>query len=176
MATTEYIPLSDPIYELLTKEILKTYPKACVLWIEKNVNPPLLAAYEQCKEEIRAKRDRVDERMLFHGTSEAAMQNIIVYGFDTRRNKTSAYGKGTYFARDAVYSRDYAPSSKDEISYMMYCRVAVCVCACYSSGQPIQTSIHDNSVNRMTDPSIFVTPYDHGAFPEYVIAFHRNAK
>lgn len=43
-------------------------------------------------------------KMLFHGTSASAVKSIINQGFLRDFNQKSAYGTGTYFARDAQYA------------------------------------------------------------------------
>lgn len=52
----------------------------------------------------------INERRLFHGTSQEVIPKICKEGFDWRlygRNG-SAFGQGTYFARDAQYSHTYS--------------------------------------------------------------------
>jgi hypothetical protein len=44
------------------------------------------------------------ERRLFHGTGFEHIDTIIAQGFLRDYNDVSLYGKGTYFARDALYS------------------------------------------------------------------------
>jgi hypothetical protein len=34
----------------------------------------------------------------------------------------------------------------------------------------------DNNVDDITNPGIYTTPYPDGAYPRYIIAFHKNAK
>eukprot|EP00658_Telonema_sp_P-2_P030328 TRINITY_DN22924_c0_g1_i4.p2 TRINITY_DN22924_c0_g1~~TRINITY_DN22924_c0_g1_i4.p2 ORF type:complete len:111 (-),score=22.42 TRINITY_DN22924_c0_g1_i4:704-1036(-) len=45
-----------------------------------------------------------NERHLFHGTQESHLESITRHGFLRDFNAKSAYGKGSYFARDASYS------------------------------------------------------------------------
>ncbi len=117
----------------------------------------------------------MEERELFHGTTEMAINAIADVGFDPIYNKTSAYGKGTYFARDAKYSYNYMRPNKAEISYMF---VADVIIGRMIQGSPNLTipSTHDTAVDSPTKPSIFVTPYRYGACPTFIIAFHKNAK
>lgn len=56
----------------------------------------------------------IREEMLFHGTSFEFVDAICCSNFDWRLNGTHgvAYGKGTYFAKDAVYSSRYCKENK----------------------------------------------------------------
>ena len=174
--TREHLVINSPKFEEIEKDIRKSYPKACVLWIEDIRNPKLEKKYKMQKEEIQNKRGFCNELELYHGSSEQAISFIISDGFRTSKNKTSAYGKGTYFAKKANYSKDYAKDSGDKISFMMICSVLVGECNIYSSNQTINTTKHDNSVNSINNPTIVVTPYDYGAIPRYIIAMHKNAQ
>ena len=85
------------------------------------------------------------------------------------------YGLGTYFARDARYSFSYMKPGKDDISYMF---VADVIVGTMWEGKPNARipSTFDTAVDSPSKPSIFVTPYRYGAYPKYVIAFHKSAK
>ena len=54
-------------------------------------------------DQLRKSRDEV-EKYLFHGSSYDTLNIIIQNGFDRSYSTVAAYGKGTYFARDADYS------------------------------------------------------------------------
>lgn len=168
--------MSDPVYDEVEEAVRKMYPNSCILWIDKVENASLREAYEKQKEDIIEKRGSVKEMRLFHGTSEEAVHSIAQNGFDPERNRVCAYGKGTYFAVSASYSKDYAKAKTDEVSFMMLCDVLVGTCCRGSSAKVINTVAFDNAVNNLHNPTIYVTPYRYGAFPTYVIAFHKNAK
>lgn len=171
------IYVSSDIFSELEKGILKSYPNACVLWMEQIDNPTLEENYAKQRAEIEEKRGQsCSELLLYHGTSELAVNNIIQNGFRPSMNARSAYGKGTYFAKNASYSRDYAPPTSDQISFMLLCSVLVGNVSVYSHNQIVQTKQHDNSVDHIQNPTIYVTPYQYGAIPRYLIAFYRNAK
>ena len=133
--------------------------------------------YQNQKAEIQAKRGKpCTELQLYHGTKEEAAVAIIQDGFDPERNFRAAYGKGTYFAKNASYSRDYAPPASDQVSFMLICSVLLGEVGLYGSMKPIDTKVHDNAVDNLKSPSIYVTPYPYGAIPRFIVAFHRNAK
>jgi hypothetical protein len=174
--TRKYLSVNSKDYDEITKIVQKSYPNACVVWIEDVQNDELEQEYEKKKQEIITQRVTCDEKMLFHGTNEASIQNILQNGFDPTYNRRSAYGVGSYFATNAVYSKEYAPPSRDEISFMFIASVLVGIPAVYHTNQPIHTSRHDNSVDNIQKPNIYVTPYRYGAVPRRIIAFYRNAK
>jgi hypothetical protein len=169
--------MSDKRYDKIEEGIRKSYPNSCILWIEEISNPELEERYQSQKVEIEAKRGKpCKELELYHGTREEYANNIIRDGFDPLANTRSAYGKGSYFAKNAAYSRDYAPPASDDVSFMLICSVLIGETSVYGANQSINTKLHDNSVDNPKSPSIYVTPYTGGAIPRFIVAFHRNAK
>ena len=169
--------MSDKHYDKIEEDIRKSYPNSCILWIEEIINPELEENFQKQKAEIEAKRGKpCKELELYHGTREEYSNSIIKNGFDPLANARSAYGKGSYFAKNASYSRDYAPPASDQVSFMLICSVLVGEIAVYGPSKLIDTSKHDNSVDNSKSPSIYVTPYQYGAIPRFIVAFHRNAK
>lgn len=172
MATYVPLSLSDKMYDEVVAKVRRDYPRSCVLWIERVNNPMLREAYEARKASMEDPR----ELQLFHGTREESMRAICDGGFDATKNRVSAYGKGSYFATSAMYSQNYAiQSDTDGISFMLLCDVAVGRCCVGSSSMHIDTNKYDNAVDNLTKPKIYVTPYDDGAFPSFVVAFYKNA-
>jgi len=166
------VQMSDYRFDDICERIYRTYPNACVLFIDEVVNPELLSSYNSRKKSIK----NATERSMFHGTSAEAVDLILQNGFDPTLNKVSAFGKGTYFAQNASYSFSYMKTSDmDDISYMILANVLIGRCTRASSGQDIDTTRFDNSVDSQTDTNICVTPYTDGAYPQYVIAFYKNA-
>lgn len=121
---SRYVEMSEPVYDLLSTRIRESFPQSCVCWIEENTNTKLQDAFSNRKFEI-AKRGAINERLLFHGTSEEAVNSIITNGFDPEYNRASAYGKGTYFAKNASYSFTYMKPNKAGISFMFLCNVLI---------------------------------------------------
>lgn len=171
MSIRNNISMSDKRYEKIETSIRNSYPNSCILWIEEVKNPILEESYQKQKAEIEKKRNkRCQELELFHGTKESIIDIIINKGFDPSANRRSAYGKGSYFARNASYSKDYAPPSTDDISFILICNLLYCESNCYGCNVSIDISRHDNSVDSISNPSIYVTPYKYGAVPRYVVA------
>jgi poly [ADP-ribose] polymerase 7/11/12/13 len=175
---TVNLSLGDKRYDYLCNLIKESYPNSCILWIDEVKNDELLAKYEQCKEDIMLKRnvDNIDEKQVFHGTKESNINTILYNGFDVTKNRVSAYGKGTYFAKRADYSKNYTDVSQDELSFMFICKILVGNCIIGTSGMKIDTEKYDCAVDNIKSPNIYVIPYDNGAYPNYIICFHKNAK
>ena len=172
------VSLSSSIYDDITKLIRTSYPKSCVLYMDEIINDNLLSKYHQRKvviEELRGK-ENVKELVLFHGTKVDCINNIATNGFMKSFNRVSAYGKGTYFSTKAAYSSHYTDKDTTDISYMFVCDVLVGNCTVINEPQEINIKFYDNSVNNITSPEIYVTPYDDGAYPRYLVAYHKNAK
>lgn len=167
--------MSDVRFQEIEMRIRSSFPDCCLLYIDEIENPELEDLYQQRKISIQQIRGSVREEQLFHGTSVDGIRSIGANGFQVKKNKRSAFGKGTYFAKNASYSFSYMKEDNSGVSYMFLCDVLVGNIHTYGSNETINTEIHDNSVNSLQAPSIFVTGYDDGAFPRYVIAFHKYA-
>ncbi len=79
--------------------------------IEAVISPQLLATFRQRKKEIESvPGGDAGEIIGFHGTSIAALQQIVQSGFRVDHQLNNAFGKGTYFARDPIVSVGYSAS------------------------------------------------------------------
>jgi Poly(ADP-ribose) polymerase catalytic domain len=172
--TTRYVEMSEKLYDEISAKVRASYPKSCIVWIEENVNPGLLAAFEKQRDEVASTNG--DARVVegFHGTREENISQIAIEGFDPVYNKTSAHGKGTYFARDAAYSFSYMHPGREQVSYMFLCDVILGKSHLSAAYQQCPKG-YDSFVDRLQNPSIYVTPYRYGAFPKYIIAFYKSA-
>lgn len=171
------LSLSDPMFDKLSDAIMKSYPNACILWIEQVENPALKERYNayKCELEKQIGNDNTKELQLFHGSSKAAIQSIINNGFDAGMNKTSAYGIGSYFAVNASYSKSYARNERmdDNISYMILCNVCVGRTCQGVSNRVIDSTKYENFVDNTVSPTIYVAPHDASIYPAYIIAFYK---
>lgn len=176
LASTNYISLSDKMYNQIDTGIRTSYPNSCILWIEEIHNEYLENEYNKQKDTITTLRSTECKEILnvYHGTNEQSSAQIIQHGFDPSYNKRSAYGLGSYFAKNASYSKDYAPPASNEVSFMFICKILLGNQGKYGSGKAIDTTVHDSSTDA--GQTIFVTPYKYGAIPQYLVAFHKNAK
>ncbi|MGH0115986.1 UNVERIFIED_CONTAM: hypothetical protein FKN15_060450 [Acipenser sinensis] len=142
-----------------------------------SVNHSCLGQKEQMKKKTGGKV--VDERTLFHGTEKALLEAICQQNFDWRMCGAhgTAYGKGSYFARDASYSHKYA-KTKDGQHIMFAAKVLV---GEFTKGKSSfkrppskdarSTGLYDSCVDKTDNPSIFVIFEKHQIYPEYVIEY-----
>ena len=176
-----YISMSNPIFDAIVKRVSESYPYSCICFITEIVNEKLSKAFNKKKKEIEKKltasasKQKVKIGQLFHGTNEIAAEAISRTGFLTKFNKTSAYGIGSYFARNAKYSFHFMHPGADEMSYMFLADVLIGKTCVGVSGKRAPKGV-DTMVNKIKNPDIYVTPYDNGAYPRYLIAFHKSAK
>ncbi|KAL7976349.1 hypothetical protein Chor_002568 [Crotalus horridus] len=154
--------------------------------IERIQNPSLWQVYQWQKEQMKKKKggQKIDERLLFHGTSSSKLKAICVDNFDWRICGTNGtvYGKGSYFARDANYSDNYC-QAKDDEKVMFVAQVLV---GEYAVGRPIYTrppakltgvlDTYDSCVDRTVNPSVFVIFEKHQAYPAYLIFYSEEKK
>ena len=176
--TQTNLPMSDKRYDAISARVRQSYPNSCILWIDEIENSIQIEEHEKLFEQISKKREpnQIKKLELFHGTAETNIAPIIQDGFQVKYNKIGAYGKGTYFSTVANYSITYAKDGRDKICYMFLCSVITGIAGTYGSMQEINITEHDNAVNSHTNPSIYVTPYDYGAIPKYIIAFYKHAR
>jgi hypothetical protein len=148
--------MSDPRYDQVEKRVLESYPNACILYIDEVINPILYEKYLKRKELINA-----TEVQMFHGTREENIPLIAKNGFDPKLSVRTAYGAGVYFADNAIYSKNYM-TSKDpyEPTFMFLASVLV----------------GKIGIDNNKGPNMLTTLHPDGAYPRYIIAFHKNAK
>ncbi|KAM6984745.1 protein mono-ADP-ribosyltransferase PARP12 [Aplochiton taeniatus] len=120
----------------------------------------------------------VVEKKLFHGTDMKYIDAISHNNFDWRicGINGTAYGKGSYFARDAKYSHSYTGQSN--VKSMFVCRVLV---GDYITGHSSylrppskdggDTNFYDSCVDNLSNPSIFVVFEKPQVYPEYLIQY-----
>ncbi|XP_058630360.1 protein mono-ADP-ribosyltransferase PARP12-like [Onychostoma macrolepis] len=155
-----------------------------ILKIERVQNKALWEVYQWQKDFMKKHnggRD-VTEKQLFHGTDSTHLDAICHNNFDWRICGThgTAYGKGSYFARDAKYSHSYTKDSGTRS--MFVCRILV---GSYTKGESSylrppskdggDTVFYDSCVNDVFDPSIFVVFEKHQIYPEYLIEYRDSS-
>lgn len=174
-----YLPLASPIYAELEKMVLATYQNACIVWIEQVVQPDL----EHKFDDYCATLPEPNVRRLFHGTGNEIAQRICEEGFRPELNRVSRYGKGVYFAVDAVYSKDYSRPGRDiysqfrrdEIVYLIVSDVATGRTR-MGSNEAVIPAGYDSFCDSPKDPKIFVVNKKEACCPRYLIAFYPGAR
>lgn len=176
MSILSNVQLNDKRFDNLCSLIKINYPNSCVLWIDEVINDELLSKYMQTKEDIFKKRGFLTEKQVFHGTKESNIKEIVNNGFDSLKNKNSVFGKGTYFAEYANYSKNYSDISSDDLSFMFICDILIGKCCIGCVNMVINETKYDCAVDNLNNPNIYVIPNNNAAYPKYIIAFHKNAK
>ncbi|XP_069820341.1 zinc finger CCCH-type antiviral protein 1-like [Dendropsophus ebraccatus] len=179
------VPVSETSSEFL--EIVSSFTKTVSGQVVKKLwrlqNPTLWQVFQWQKEQMKKEnhgRD-VKEMRLFHGTEKTHIDNICNENFDWRicGVHATAYGHGSYFARDAQYSHNYSSAAPDGTRSMFVARVLV---GDYGRGdsqmrRPPQRRdgrYYDSCVNDITDPSIFVVFEKHQIYPEYLLEYEQR--
>jgi hypothetical protein len=170
------VMMDDNMFDVISNRIYESYPNACILFIDSVSNSDLLHNYNQQRECIHELRGEVKELQLFHGTDHYLIDIIAKEGFDPTKNKTAAYGYGTYFAKNAGYSQNYMRGNPNDITYMFLADVLIGTLTTGMRRITTEKYQFDNNVDSKINPTIYTTPYRYGAYPKYIIAFHKNQK
>ncbi|XP_061085087.1 protein mono-ADP-ribosyltransferase PARP12-like [Conger conger] len=179
------IPLqeSSEEYQKILALFQKTMGGHSIHKVERVQNRALWEVF-QWQQDLMRKNDagrKVDKRLLFHGTDSVHVDAICQQNFDWRLCGThgTAYGKGSYFARDARYSHGYTGASG--VRTMFVCRVLV---GCYTTGDSSylrppskdggDSMFYDSCVDNIHDPSVFVVFEKHQIYPEYILKYDED--
>ncbi|KAJ1166173.1 hypothetical protein NDU88_006582 [Pleurodeles waltl] len=169
----------------IEREFEKTMYGYSVQKIKRVQNPSLWQVYQMQMKKMKTVNNDKDvlEKKLFHGTDTYHVDTICHENFDWRmyEGRTTIYGKGSYFSRDASYSHQYCQSSSSRKS-MFLARVLV---GDYIKGlerytrppsKPSnQRMAYDSCVDNEYDPSIFVIFEKLQVYPDYVLEYKQNA-
>uniref|UniRef100_A0AAV2L5S6 Uncharacterized protein n=1 Tax=Knipowitschia caucasica TaxID=637954 RepID=A0AAV2L5S6_KNICA len=176
------VPLggSTSEYSMIKKLFMPTMPESTITSIKRIQNPDLWRVFQWQKEQMKKRNGgkSVNEKHLFHGTDKGHVDAICDQNFDWRMCGVhgTAYGKGSYFARDASYSNKY--SATGQRSKVMF--VALVLVGDYTQGhsqyvrpppKENSTTLYDSCVNSVTNPSIFVIFEKQQIYPEYLIEY-----
>ncbi|XP_034993495.2 zinc finger CCCH-type antiviral protein 1 isoform X1 [Zootoca vivipara] len=170
-----------PEYTKIETLFQKTMSNYVIEKLKRIQNPSLWQIFQWQKEQMKKKNggNTVDERLLFHGTSPSSLEAICSDNFDWRICGTNgtAYGKGSYFARDAAYSHNYCPhDAKVKTMFVAQVLVGDFVVGNSAYTRPPEKSsgtinCYDSCVNNLADPSIFVVFEKPQIYPAYLISY-----
>ena len=140
--------------------------------VERVYNPQLEAAFKARMAEIQKHRGTAPTLVfpMFHGTTESALNAIMRSGFDPSKNRISAYGRGTYFARDYALSAEYSREDHHGYKIMFACKVIKGVSELGNHNKEANTKLWDSFTNGCD--SIIESPYPDGAVPLYVVRWY----
>lgn len=123
----------------------------------------------------------VHTRWLFHGST--AIDSIIsdpLNGFKTTLSKTTMWGSGSYFARDAQYPDDhgfFGQPRPDGTKDMLLCLVVTGMSVLGDESYAIMPYRHGSQhrynsfVDSLSNPEIFVVSNSAAVLPAYVITY-----
>ncbi|XP_048362582.1 protein mono-ADP-ribosyltransferase TIPARP [Sphaerodactylus townsendi] len=172
------------IYNLFHKTVPET--KYRILKILRVQNQFLWEKYKRKKEYMSKKMTGLDrimnERHLFHGTSQDVVDGICKHNFDPRvcGKHATMFGQGSYFARKASYSHNFAKRSPKGIHYMFLAKVLT---GRYTVGNhtmrrpppvnpgSVTSDLYDSCVDNYFEPQIFVLFNDDQSYPYFVIQY-----
>ncbi|XP_038550565.1 protein mono-ADP-ribosyltransferase PARP12-like, partial [Micropterus salmoides] len=151
-----------------------------ILSIERIQNKALWEVFQWQKNQMKNNNGgrNVTEKKLFHGTDSKHVDVICHTNFDWRICGThgTAFGKGSYFARDAKYSHSYTGDS--DVKSMFISRLLV---GDYTRGSSDyrrppskdggDINFFDSCVDDVINPSIFVVFEKHQIYPEYLLQY-----
>ncbi|KAM9317271.1 protein mono-ADP-ribosyltransferase TIPARP [Gastrophryne carolinensis] len=172
------------VYTLFHKSVPET--KFRILKIMRVQNLFLWEKYRRKKEFMVRKMTGLDrimnERHLFHGTSQDVVDGICKHNFDPRvcGKHATMFGQGSYFARKASYSHNFSKRSPKGVHYMFLAKVLT---GRYVVGNPtmrrppplnpgdMTSDLYDSCVDNFFEPQIFVIFNDDQSYPYFIIQY-----
>lgn len=128
-------------------------------------------------------RDRIiNERHLFHGTSQDVVDGICKHNFDPRvcGKHATMFGQGSYFAKKASYSHNFSKKSSKGVHFMFLAKVLTGRYTMGSHGMrrpppvnpgSVTSDLYDSCVDNFFEPQIFVIFNDDQSYPYFVIQY-----
>ena len=118
------------------------------------------------------------EKTLFHGTKSTMIDPICSQNFDFRLNGTNgtAYGNGSYFARDASYSLKYCDPSLTKSMFAAKVLVGKFTLGQNGMKRPpvvLGNVLYDSVVDRIEDPALYVVFDSCQIYPQFIINFRQ---
>lgn len=115
----EYLEIFNPEFDRLSRMM----PKCCITQIIK-IDDPNASNFDKRLNEITEGDRSENVKEMFHGTKLQNVNSILAVGLQSKYNKISAYGKGTYFSPNISLSLGmYTDSIKEQLSYVFLCEV-----------------------------------------------------
>ncbi|XP_035280022.1 protein mono-ADP-ribosyltransferase TIPARP-like [Anguilla anguilla] len=172
------------VYSLFHRTVSET--RFRVLRVLRVQNPYLWEKYKRKKEYMSRKMSESErgqnERHLFHGTSQDAVDGICKHNFDPRvcGKHATMFGQGSYFARKAVYSHNFSKRSPKGVHCMFLAKVLTGRVTvgnpCMRRPPPLcptdpSSDLFDSCVDNWVDPQVFVIFNDDQSYPYFVIEY-----
>jgi hypothetical protein len=143
--------------------------------LERVVNTRLQERFEKHVSFVCKNRNMTNAQAMlypmYHGTTEAALQNILENGFDMSYNKTAAYGKGTYSATNYIDAMHYAKLDRTGHQFLLVCKVVKGNTKHGTYNEILDKTKYDSFTDGAT---YFSCPYNDGIIPVYVIRYYQQ--
>jgi hypothetical protein len=157
--------------DLINSDTFFSKNKKNILWINKVVNPKNNKKYNIYKKSLTCV---TEVKNVYHGSNKDSYNNILQNGFNCLYNRTSAYGKGSYFAKNPDLS--YNNFSKIDYEQNKY---LIVVDICFEKiklGTQNDISNEKNLcfTNSEYLPTIYVIPNDDAICLKYLICMNEE--
>jgi hypothetical protein len=184
---SDNVPLNSPCSQEIERLVQKSLPEMRVVSLLRFANRELWKGYVACRAGIAAKNGGdPNTKLVFHGTREprdilGSGRESNSEGFDFRRSKTGAYGRGSYFASAAAYPVLIHPKRENEDGTFSLIVAEVTLGSIHDCGNEVDHSLvvpperraglqHDSV--RGTEKSIGLRAGD-AAFGEQFVVYDR---
>lgn len=163
----------DEEYVTISEQFKASMKHFKIVTIKRIWNQKLWDTFERKKEKMKNK----SEMLLFHATCRIHVDYICKNNFEwiLHGNREIRYGKGNYFAKEAIYS--HKNSSYDTRSTVMF--VARVLVGNVIEGNMTFSSppaLYDSCVDTRLNPSVFVIFRKEQIYPEYLIEYVESEK
>ncbi|XP_068921028.1 protein mono-ADP-ribosyltransferase PARP14-like [Petaurus breviceps papuanus] len=180
------LPPGHEEYKQVKAKFCETCATYTIEKIQRIQNRRLWNSYKIKKMFMDDQNEHTDnERHLFHGTNINSVSHVNNQGFNHNYagKIEGAWGKGTYFAVDALYSANdiYSKPDVKGKKHMYYVRVLTgdyilgnqsFIVPPLKMDQDAQVQ-YDSVSDNLSNPSLFVIFYENQAYPEYLITFRK---
>ncbi|XP_054859869.1 protein mono-ADP-ribosyltransferase TIPARP-like [Eublepharis macularius] len=173
------VTLPEMAYRKVSKCFHDSFPedKVVVLAIYRIRNDQVWQSYVRQKKLMSRNRCPEDQRSLekhlFHGTGTAQIMSICTRNFDPRLGGVNGrvYGKGSYFAKEAVYSHTYAEAARDNVHHVFLAKVLTGYSEIGGPKLKRPPTGYDSCTNCTQDPSLFVVFKSCQCYPYFLIRY-----
>jgi len=165
----QYYEIEDQVHE--------TFPRCRVDQIRQINDPHMYGMYLLRQSEMLMYNNAVEERMLYHVTTEKRGLQSLESGLDWRRTKRSKYGRGVSFSDDADYADYYADySTGEERRVILVCMVLVAKKSQVVGNTGFKLHVPPGSADTTVSPNgrVYVKYNDFEFYPLFMVYYRRK--
>ena len=182
---TQRLKKTDQAWKEVAAAFHATVPAGVTIsGVEEVQNPELWEMYTLRRGQLEERDGGANEMQnVFHGCRGECVEGITLNGFVSEYNQVSVFGRGTYFARDALYSSNPHYSTPDQHGeqVMFSCCILRGEACRGNSNKKVPdpkrgtNTLCNSMVDDTRNPSIFVVQDLAAAYPRYIIRFTRHS-